>query len=132
MTLNSTPIGGAKRHNYYRDDIWNIKYLPRFKWNQLKEAAIYNRHVRKARLDQKVSQARRENDFYLERVEQAKTRRKIAEKRAAKAGGDDGVEADGDGPGALPRRAANARLSNGADDADVFCISDRVLESLIF
>merc|ERR1712099_229676 len=70
--------------NFYRDDLRNMRYLPRFKWHQLKETAIYNRQVRKARLEQKVSQARRENEFYLERVHQAKVQRKIAEKRSAK------------------------------------------------
>ena len=35
-TLNSMPIGGQKR-NYYHDDLWNIKYLPKFKWGHLTE-----------------------------------------------------------------------------------------------
>ncbi len=34
--LNSTPIGGVKR-NYYHDDLWNIKYLPKFRWTHLTE-----------------------------------------------------------------------------------------------
>eukprot|EP00928_Gymnodinium_smaydae_P015093 TRINITY_DN1552_c1_g2_i1.p1 TRINITY_DN1552_c1_g2~~TRINITY_DN1552_c1_g2_i1.p1 ORF type:complete len:250 (+),score=50.72 TRINITY_DN1552_c1_g2_i1:57-752(+) len=55
-TLNGTPVGGKKRHNFYRDDLWNVRYLPKFKWHQLKEGAIYNQQVRKAKLEQKVSQ----------------------------------------------------------------------------
>jgi len=80
MTLNSTPIGGKKRHNFFRDDMWNIRYLPKFKWHQLKEAQIYNQQVRKARLEQKVGQARRENEFFLEKVEQAKVKKRIEQK----------------------------------------------------
>lgn len=36
MALNNFPIGGRKR-NYYHDDIWNMKYLPRFRWSHLGE-----------------------------------------------------------------------------------------------
>lgn len=36
LMLNSTPIGGKKR-SYYHDDLWNIKYLPKFRWTHLTE-----------------------------------------------------------------------------------------------
>merc|ERR1712151_992974 len=77
LILNGTPLGGKKRHNFFRDDMWNIRYLPKFKWQQLKETSIYNNQVRKARLQQKVSQAQRENTFFLEKVEQYKVRKRI-------------------------------------------------------
>lgn len=35
-SLNATIIGGKKR-SFYHDDIWNIKYLPHFKWSHLTE-----------------------------------------------------------------------------------------------
>lgn len=34
--LNTTIIGG-KKNSHYHDDIWNIKYLPKFKWDHLTE-----------------------------------------------------------------------------------------------
>lgn len=34
--LNAQPIGG-KKGTRWRDDIWTMKYLPRFKWNMLTE-----------------------------------------------------------------------------------------------
>jgi ESF2/ABP1 family protein len=34
--LNAQPIGG-KKGTRWRDDIWTIKYLPKFKWNMLTE-----------------------------------------------------------------------------------------------
>ena len=34
--LNNQPLGG-KKTNYYHADIWNIKYLKKFKWEHLTE-----------------------------------------------------------------------------------------------
>ncbi len=34
--LNAQTIGG-KKGTRWRDDIWTMKYLPRFKWNMLTE-----------------------------------------------------------------------------------------------
>ena len=34
--LNAQPIGG-KRGSRYTDDVWTMKYLPKFKWNMLSE-----------------------------------------------------------------------------------------------
>ncbi|CAD7937728.1 unnamed protein product [Amoebophrya sp. A25] len=79
--LNATPVGGKKRHNYYRDDLWNIKYLHKFKWSEIKEEERYNRQVRKQRLEQENQRARRENEFLFEQVFREKVGKKIAEKR---------------------------------------------------
>merc|ERR1712039_108885 len=128
-TLNCTPVGGSKRHNFYRDDMWNMRYLPRFKWHQLTEQEIYNRQVRKARLEQKVGQARRENEFYLERVHQAKVQRKIAEKRSAKGIVPERNETDTLHEG--QRRGSNSKTSLYEIDGSTGDISDRVLDSLI-
>ncbi len=38
--LNNNIIGGKKR-SYYHDDIWVMKYLPKFKWNHLTEQIAY-------------------------------------------------------------------------------------------
>merc|ERR1712224_823074 len=62
-----------------------MRYLPKFKWHQLKEGTIYNQQARKSRLEQKLSQARRENEFFLENREQKRRQQKMAERRAAKA-----------------------------------------------
>ena len=45
---------GKKRHNFYRDDVLSVRYLPKFKWYHLKEHVYYNRQVRKKRLQQQV------------------------------------------------------------------------------
>lgn len=79
--LHCTNIGG-RGSSYYHDFLWNLKYLPKFKWHQLNEGAIYQRQVRKARLSQKMAQAHRENLFFLEQVEKANAKKKIARRKA--------------------------------------------------
>ena len=34
--LNAQPIGG-KKGTRWRDDVWTMKYLPKFKWHMLTE-----------------------------------------------------------------------------------------------
>lgn len=34
--LNAQPIGG-KKGTRWRDDVWTMKYLPKFKWSMLTE-----------------------------------------------------------------------------------------------
>lgn len=45
--LNNSPIGGRKR-NYYHDDLWNIKYLPKFRWTHLSEKIGESSHLKGA------------------------------------------------------------------------------------
>jgi len=127
-SLNGTPIGGKKRHNVFRDDIWNMRYLPKFKWFMLKEGTIYNQQVRKARLQQMMSQAQRENTFFLERVEQARTIQKIVERREAKGKPKKG---GGSAPGGSRFPRTDAATARSAGAGPVVGISDRVLNSLL-
>merc|ERR1719482_2501505 len=90
-----------------------MRYLPKFKWHQLKEDKIYNRQVRKVRLAQKIGQARRENDFFLEKVHEAKSRERIAERRAAKGGSTSVPQISRE----LPRRGAFGAHGGGASKA---------------
>ncbi|KAF8511177.1 hypothetical protein JB92DRAFT_2614654, partial [Gautieria morchelliformis] len=83
--LNAQPIGG-KKGTRWRDDVWTMKYLPRFKWNMLTEQAA----VHTARLRVELSQSRAEQRDYLRQVELARVLDKRAE-RKRKAG--DGGEA---------------------------------------
>lgn len=41
-SLNGTSLGGPKRHNFYREDIWCLKYLSGFTWDAL---TSYKAHV---------------------------------------------------------------------------------------
>ena len=36
IRVSSPATVGGKKRSYYHDDLWNIKYLPKFKWTHLK------------------------------------------------------------------------------------------------
>merc|ERR1719188_2288715 len=52
QTFHCTTVGGKKRKNRFRDDMWSMKYLPRFQWHMLHAENHYNSQVRKSKLDQ--------------------------------------------------------------------------------
>jgi len=83
LTLNNAPIG-AKKHSFYHDDLWNIKYLKGFKWSELTEKIGYERAVRDQRIRQQMSQAKQQNKFYLQQVEAAKALNAIEQRKGAK------------------------------------------------
>ncbi|XP_076246648.1 activator of basal transcription 1 [Calliopsis andreniformis] len=75
-TLNNTQISTRKKSKFY-DVIWNVKYLPRFKWIHLSERIAYERAVRKQRLRAEIAQAKREANFFSHNVDRSrKLRRK--------------------------------------------------------
>ncbi|KAF8940652.1 hypothetical protein EDD21DRAFT_375979 [Dissophora ornata] len=83
MSLNTTIIGGNK-NSYYHDDMWNIKYLPKFKWDHLTERIAYENASRAQRLQAEINQAKRENKFILNNIEKSKMINSMEEKKAAK------------------------------------------------
>ncbi|KAJ3089426.1 RNA-binding ATPase activator esf2 [Physocladia obscura] len=98
--LNLKPMGGKKRDRFY-DDLWSIKYLPRFKWHHLTDQISYERAVRDQKLRAEMEQVKRETKEYMKNVErgkmieamQAKTKRKREEEKeevnGASGGGSD-------------------------------------------
>jgi len=74
-TLNNTQISTRKKSKFY-DLIWNIKYLPRFKWIHLNERLAYERAVHKQRLNADIAQAKREVNFFSYNVDRSKKLRK--------------------------------------------------------
>lgn len=71
LSLNAQPVGGKKR-GYYHDDLWNLKYLPGFKWRHLTESVTQLRMERADKLQTELAQAKKERGWYLAKVEQAK------------------------------------------------------------
>jgi len=69
--LNNTLVGGKKRSKAH-DVLWNIKYLPKFKWTNLSERLAYEKAVHHQRLRTEISQAKREADFFKANVEKSK------------------------------------------------------------
>ena len=44
--LNGNPIGGKRRGSHY-SDLWCMKYLPKFKWDNLTEEIEYQKALRR-------------------------------------------------------------------------------------
>ncbi|KAF8529257.1 hypothetical protein BU17DRAFT_37150 [Hysterangium stoloniferum] len=78
--LNAQPIGG-KKGTRWRDDVWTMKYLPRFKWNMLTEQVAHEAALHTARLRVELSQSRAEQQDYLKQVELARVLDKRAERK---------------------------------------------------
>ncbi|RZC75130.1 hypothetical protein C5167_050608 [Papaver somniferum] len=53
-------------------DIWNIKYLSKFKWEDLTEEIAYKHALREQKLTLEISAAKRERNFYTDKVDKSK------------------------------------------------------------
>ncbi|KAF5371970.1 hypothetical protein D9615_008103 [Tricholomella constricta] len=81
--MNAQPIGG-KKGTRWRDDIWTMKYLPKFKWNMLTEQVAHEAAIHAAKLRVELSHSRTEQQEYLKNVELARVLEKRAEKKREK------------------------------------------------
>ncbi|KAJ7895980.1 hypothetical protein B0H14DRAFT_2333515 [Mycena olivaceomarginata] len=81
--LNAQPIGG-KKGTRWRDDVWTMKYLPKFKWSMLTEQVAHEAAVHTAKLRVELAQSREEQRDYLKNVELARVLDKRAEKKKEK------------------------------------------------
>ncbi|KAK4052565.1 RNA-binding ATPase activator esf2 [Microbotryomycetes sp. JL221] len=79
--LNANTIGG-KKGSRWRDDVWTMKYLPRFRWDMLSEQVALERATQDSVMRFHLQQSKKEQESYLSAVEQARVSRKIEEKRA--------------------------------------------------
>ncbi|XP_038711548.1 pre-rRNA-processing protein ESF2 [Tripterygium wilfordii] len=77
--LNGEQIGGKKRSQFYFD-LWNIKYLSKFKWDDLTEEIAYKNAIREQKLALEISAANRERNFYLAKVDQSRALSSIEER----------------------------------------------------
>ncbi|KAI0363564.1 hypothetical protein BV20DRAFT_957983 [Pilatotrama ljubarskyi] len=89
--LNAQPIGG-KKGSRWRDDVWTMKYLPKFKWNMLTEQIAHEAAVHQAQLRVELSQSRKEQREYLKNVELARVLDKRAQRKRKAADGGEGAE----------------------------------------
>jgi ESF2/ABP1 family protein len=69
-TLNNSQVGGKRRNPWY-SELWNIKYLKDFRWTHLNERLAYEQEMRKQRLRQEVSLAKKESNFYIQNYEKS-------------------------------------------------------------
>lgn len=75
LSLNNCLIGG-KRHSQWHDQIWNIKYLHRFKWTHLNERLAYEKAVHQQRLRTEIAQVKRETNFHIQNMEKSQRLKK--------------------------------------------------------
>ena len=73
-SLNGTPIGGSRRCSYSQD-LWVMKYLPNFTWDDLQEHLDREKENRHQRLQLAISRAKHENEVFLENVAASKRKR---------------------------------------------------------
>ncbi|KAH9894399.1 hypothetical protein C8Q73DRAFT_647372 [Cubamyces lactineus] len=88
--LNAQPIGG-KKGSRWRDDVWTMKYLPKFKWHMLTEQIAHEAAVHQAQLRVELSQSRKEQREYLKNVELARVLDKRAERKRKTQGTEEGA-----------------------------------------
>lgn len=77
--INGEQIGGRKRSSFHYD-LWNIKYLSKFKWDDLTEELAFKRATREQKLALELSAAKKERDFYMSKVDQSRTLNAIDER----------------------------------------------------
>ncbi|KAJ3108145.1 RNA-binding ATPase activator esf2 [Phlyctochytrium planicorne] len=87
--LNARNIGGKKGSRYY-DDLWSIKYLPRFKWHHLTDQIAYERAVRDQKIRAEMQAVKRENKAYLRNVSKSKMIEAIESRKSRQRQGDIG------------------------------------------
>uniref|UniRef100_A0A0E0C3D0 RRM domain-containing protein n=1 Tax=Oryza meridionalis TaxID=40149 RepID=A0A0E0C3D0_9ORYZ len=81
--LNGEQIGGKKRSPFYYD-IWNIKYLKKFKWDDLVGEIAEKTHIREQKLNLEIAAAKKQCDHYLSNVEKSCMLEHIQERRKKK------------------------------------------------
>lgn len=83
LLYNNAVIGGKKRHNFYRDDRWMIRYLPKFKWEHLSQKIQLDLHTANSQVREEASLSRKQNRFFAKQVEQSRQIEGIKRKREA-------------------------------------------------
>eukprot|EP01122_Echinamoeba_exundans_P005078 TRINITY_DN15257_c0_g1_i1.p1 TRINITY_DN15257_c0_g1~~TRINITY_DN15257_c0_g1_i1.p1 ORF type:complete len:242 (+),score=65.77 TRINITY_DN15257_c0_g1_i1:95-820(+) len=91
--LNVSPIGRGR----FRDELWNIKYLKGFTWQDLMNQQLHHKKLRDQRLRQRVEHAKRAVNFYLDQKEKQESEEKKSKKRKQRDTSDHD-DADADAP----------------------------------
>ncbi|MCJ1482893.1 RNA-binding ATPase activator esf2 [Schaereria dolodes] len=77
-------IVGGKKSGWYHDDIWNVKYLKGFKWDDLMAQVRDEEKVREGRLRAEIAKVGRERKEFLRNWERGKALEGMQEKRRNK------------------------------------------------
>lgn len=118
-----------------KGDLWNLKYLHKFKWSHLTEKVAYERRVREQKLRVEMMQARRENANYVELVETGKKLDKIEErkrKRMEREGiSDDNQKNSADGDTNEKKKKRKKKQTKPFDDRKDSATKKALLQALV-
>jgi ESF2/ABP1 family protein len=81
QTFNTAITGGKKRHNFYREDIWNIKYLSKFTWDHLKAKIEFDTNIAEQQIRNEITNERKASRFFAKQVEISRDIEGIKKKR---------------------------------------------------
>lgn len=93
--LNATTIGGR---GWYRDDVWNIRYLKKFTWEDLMGGVRREEREREERIRVGLGREGRERAEFLKGVERAKIEETKRAKASKKIRHDETIVEGEDGP----------------------------------
>jgi ESF2/ABP1 family protein len=102
-TLNAAPVGG-KKGGFYRDDVWNMKYLRGMRWDELMAGVREERREEEGRRDEERLILARETKRFVEGVERGRKMKGIEGTRAKRK-----KDAEDDGEGAEVGEAAEIK-----------------------
>lgn len=73
-----------KKGSFYSEDLWNLKYLPKFKWHHLTEKLAHEERMKKERLRLEMDQERKLQEHYTTQIQKSKTIKGIIKSKESK------------------------------------------------
>ena len=80
-TFNSAKTGGKKRHNFYREDTWSIKYLSKFTWEHLQSKIEFDTNLAEQQIRNDITLERKATRFFAAQVSKSREIECIKKKR---------------------------------------------------
>ena len=74
LLFNGQSTGGKKRNNQFREDIWTMRYLPKFTWEHLQHKIQMDKQQADSEVREEVTLARKTNRYFADQV--TRSRRK--------------------------------------------------------
>lgn len=111
--LNAQIVGGRKG-GWYHDDVWNIRYLKGFKWDDLVGQIAAENREREARMRVEIAQGGREARLFAENVERARMIDGMEARRREKGGRRVGEGGEG-GPAVADGAESVGRAGEGKE-----------------
>lgn len=126
-SLNCNPVGG-KRRSKAHDELWNIKYLPRFKWIHLSERLAYEAAVKQQRMRTEISQVKREAEHFKNSVERRRRKSKVEKVKKTGNSKEESAQKIGESKEEIAfkfkQRETDAQIRKRKSDGNIFTIRD--------